>query len=532
VALAAIAAAAVALSGFVIWDRRPGSPAGPPAFAGCDSSLRVVTASSFAPVLDNLTPRLERGNDCVEVDVRIADGRSAASQVAELDADVWIPDDTSWAATAADDLLLEPGKAGSGTVIATSPIYMVTGPATARRLQAGGSWKALAELLTDARSGVRLVVSDPGASGDGLVAAGDVGEAVWIDEGMDASSLALATALRVTRTVPGREPAMPSKAGEVGLVPEHVLLAMPEQKSDLAVLTGSDYTGMLRFSWLPTAAALADRDRAAALRKLLRLLSGPGAVESLAAAGLRGPDVNSPPGPLSDRTLRLTAKPFEVLGPHHMDHVFATWYPADRRTNVLVVVDVSGSMAERAPDSKHSIIALVRQGCLRLSGLLPDDSQLGLWKFGSRLDRSRDYRLVLPPALLDDRHRQRLSEAVGNLTASPTGTGLYDTILAAYQAAQRAYRPGVLNQVLLFTDGRNEDDPGSISAKKLTTQLSRVADPRRPVQMVIAAFGPEAQAEELDKILAPVGGYVDSVYDAAGVEAAFVHVAAGGLSGH
>ena len=40
----------------------------------------------------------------------------------------------------------------------------------------------------------------------------------------------------------------------------------------------------------------------------------------------------------------MTEPAFPVLAPHHLDHVFATWYPADRRANILTVVDVSGSI--------------------------------------------------------------------------------------------------------------------------------------------------------------------------------------------
>ena len=67
--------------------------------------------------------------------------------------------------------------------------------------------------------------------------------------------------------------------------------------------------------------------------------------------------------------------------------------------------------------------------------------------------------------------RKALPGAVNKLDAIQTGTGLYDTILAAYKSVTASYRPGVPNQVLVFTDGRNEDDPGSITATQLAGQL-------------------------------------------------------------
>ncbi len=89
---------------------------------------------------------------------------------------------------------------------------------------------------------MRLAVRDPNGSGDGMVAAGSLGEAVWIKDGMDASSAALSAALRQTRTVPGTLPALPDRPGEVGLVPEYALLAAKRTAEDAAVLAGTDHT--------------------------------------------------------------------------------------------------------------------------------------------------------------------------------------------------------------------------------------------------------------------------------------------------
>jgi NDP-sugar pyrophosphorylase family protein len=45
-----------------------------------------------------------------------------------------------------------------------------------------------------------------------------------------------------------------------------------------------------------------------------------------------------------------------------MFHVLTTWHPDRRRANLLVVVDVSGSMADPAPGTKKPLISLVSQG--------------------------------------------------------------------------------------------------------------------------------------------------------------------------
>ena len=80
---------------------------------------------------------------------------------------------------------------------------------------------------------------------------------------------------------------------------------------------------------------------------------------------------------------------------HAMWHVLTTWAPAQRIANVLVVVDVSGSMGDplRArPSSDRPRSAGHRAGRRPATGA----SHLGLWQFGSRLAPPDDYRQLVP----------------------------------------------------------------------------------------------------------------------------------------
>jgi hypothetical protein len=494
--------------------------------AGVCGRLRVVTASSFAPALTAAAPGLERGGDCVRLEITTADGRTAAQKVAETGADVWIPDDGSWAGTAGAVPLAQAPAANAGAVLATSPFYMVAEKATGDRLtQAGGGWLGLAELVDERDA--RLVVRDPLGSGDGMVAAGAVAESVWLDKDMDASALWLARAQKNTRIVTGGEPALPTGADEVGVVPEYALLSSEASRTGMTLLPGTDHTAMLRYTWLPVATSAANPSRLSALDRLHRELTGPDAAAYLRAAGLRAPGATQAPGGVD--LPATAAAPFELLRPHHVDHVFATWYSGDRRTNLLVVVDVSGSMNAPTPGSKASRIELVRQGSRSLGGLLPDDARMALWEFGSEIDGKRDHRQLLGMAALDAGHRKALAGAVDRLAARETGTGLYDTVLAAYTSARDAYRPGVPNQVLVFTDGRNESDKTTITAAELSAALAKAADPKRPVLLSVVTFGEEKDAKVVEKALEPVDGYVDVLRDADEVAAVFIHVAAGGL---
>ncbi|GAA1873067.1 substrate-binding domain-containing protein [Asanoa iriomotensis] len=512
--------------------------------SSCGRKLKVVTASSFAPVLAGMAPKLTKSDECVRMDIVVADGRAAPDTVRQTGADVWIPDDTSWVGTAPDlDLArLGPentvGLGGAGTVVADSPIYMVTDAPTAAKLRAAGdSWLALANLL-DTDPAVRLAVRDPGTSGDGMVGAGSMAETVWEGQGMDASAQVLSRAYAKTRTVRGGGVALPDRRGEVGLVAEYALVPQLGRLGRTgAVLAGKDFRVALRYTWFPTNAALADDDRAGALDRLLDALGSPDGAAAIAAAGLRSPRSDEPdePPPGAEQLPALAAKQMPFLGAHHVDHVLATWYAEDRQTDLLVVVDVSGSMNDPAPGSDQSLIKLVAQGCEQLENLLPDDSRLGVWEFGTQLDPPRDYRELLPAESLTESHRKATVDTCRGLETHSNGTGLYETILAAYKNAQENARKDVPNRVLVFTDGRNEDRGSTLTLAALNAELKAAADEESPVSLSVVVFG-DAEATkqssaQLEEALEPAQGYVDTLSTANEVSAVFIHVAAGGLHG-
>lgn len=491
--------------------------------------VRVVTSSTFASVVERVSATMASGVPCLRADVRIADRQAALLEIQAARADVWIADDASLQAEA-PQLLADSREAGAGEVLATSPIYMVSDRATAQRINgAGGSWQGLARLVTRP-DGVRLTLRDPRQSVDGLIAAGDLGETVWQTDGMNASALSLSKAFSRTRTVVDADIALPAHSGEVGLVPEHALMRrLPGLRNDLVILTGSDQTALLRFAWLPTKRGMADSAVVARLRRLRAALTGPAGVDAVAAAGLRTPRGGPPPGDAAGRLPKVTAPAFQVLAPHHLDHVFATWYPSDRRANILIVVDVSGSMAARPPGARSPLIDVVRDACRTVAALLPDEAELGLWEFGTHLDGKRDYLELLPVAAMSPAHRKATGVAIDRVSVRRTGTGLYDTTLAAFKAMAARPRTGVPNHVLIFTDGRNEADPNSLTVRTLAAQLAELAGRGSPTNLTVLAFGTETDADQVAKAVKPVDGYVEVSRTDQDVAAAFVHLAAGGL---
>jgi hypothetical protein len=494
--------------------------------ATCTHNVTVVVAASFAPVLRRVAGSLATGPQCVAVRVITADGRLAAPAAAAVGADAWIPDDTSWA-TVLNPLDLPPHVVGH--VVATSPLYFVTSPDGPPLPASARSWLGLGRMLSTAGSPWHLVLADPASIGDGLAGAGGLAEAILGADGPLVSALDLFRVWR-TGTTTATRVALPTRADQVGIVPEYALLASG-RATDYAVIAPTDGTTLLNYTWYPTAAGLANPDKAAALDRLYHAFASSSATQALAAAGLRGPVWPSPPPPgaAPAEIPTISAAAMAAIPAHLAYHVLSTWHPELRRSNMLIVLDVSGSMNDPAPGTHTPKITLARQGITQVNALLPDSAELGLWQFGSQLAPPNDWQPLVRPASLDGPQRAAIISSANHLRARPTGTGLYDTILGAYRYQQAHYRLDMPNEVALFTDGVNEDDPDSISLAKLRAALA-ATDPRKRVQLSIFGIGP-AVPKSLESAVTPVGGQVDALTTPDQVIGAFVHAVSGALSG-
>jgi Bacterial extracellular solute-binding protein/von Willebrand factor type A domain len=498
-----------------------------PAATEC-TVLRIVVPASYEPALDAIGDDLAQGSTCLDLDITVADGRAAESVADREEAHVWIADDAAWLElheASGEYAATDESEDASNPTLATSPVLFVSRFDMAADVErAGGGWGGLATMI-DAGDPVQLVTADPATSGDGLVAVGGVGDAIWDSQGMDASALLLARAFQHHRTIHHLDDSS-LRPDEIALVPEHQLSGAALGANTVTV--PDDRTVLMRYSWHPTEVDQTDTELEAARTRLLELLTtGPSAGEALVAAHLRDARGRPPAagGIWAEGTLPQ-ANP--VMDAHRVSHVFATWYAEDRLADVLVVVDVSGSMAFPAPGGDRPLIDLVRDNVRQLAGQLPTDARLGVWGFGSQLDGQRDYVVLAPLRPLTSAHRDRLDVRLNDLVAQPTGTGLHDTVLAAYRSALASVRPGVRFDVMVFTDGLNQDDPGSVSAGRLRTVLARIADPEASVGLTLVKVG-GGSVGALERSLEPVGGEIVEIETTQDVVATFIHLAAGGL---
>ena len=140
-----------------------------------------------------------------------------------------------------------------------------------------------------------------------------------------------------------------------------------------------------------------------------------------------------------------------------------TWQSATTDFSLLAVFDVSGSMKEKVGGTTR--VAITQEAAGIALSALPKTTKLGLWFFSIGIGAGgADHKEVAPIGRLDDEgHRARVAAGAASLSKSVGGgTGLYDTIWAAYQTAKQNYDPDRVNAVVVLTDGRNED-PGGLS---------------------------------------------------------------------
>ena len=214
-----------------------------------------------------------------------------------------------------------------------------------------------------------------------------------------------------------------------------------------------------------------------------------------------------------------------------LDALLDQWARLNQSSRARVLVDVSDSMNTLVPNSGgRTRLQLTLDAAVRGLSLFKPFSELSTWVFSTNLDGDKDYREVVP---MSEVSAQLTNGSVDRLRAIRAvrngGTGLYDSVLAAYQRAREEWEPGKLNLVIVLTDGRN-DDPHGITRDALFRQLSALADPSRPVAIIGIGIGPDVDQDELTAITAVTGGKALVMPDPTKIAEVF-HGALAALSG-
>ena len=209
--------------------------------------------------------------------------------------------------------------------------------------------------------------------------------------------------------------------------------------------------------------------------------------------GFRPADLKAKPGGLVTTANGVDpALPTRVLGlpaPRVLAQVKKTWREDRKPANVLLVVDVSGSMndenrLERAKSGLHSF----------LRELSPRD-KVGMTIFSDQIQK------LVP---IGD-NRARIDGLVDRLIADG-GTAAYDATADGLEDVRKLKDRDRINAVVVLTDG--EDTDSDLSADEIVRRAGAQGDSRDQVRVFTIAYSAGAQgaAETLQKISKASGG--------------------------
>jgi Ca-activated chloride channel family protein len=498
---------------------------------------------------------------CVAIEVRTRAARETAQLLGAWPdttagslPDVWIPDSTLWLDLARRQ---EPARAlvpEPATTIATSPVVIATPRSRATKL--GWPDKSLSweDLLADQGSTTfwgdhgderhgpfQVVLTDPQASSASLTAmlaivaakirkpVEDLTAQRFHDDqsvqeivlGLERRSAAVPDSTESMLTdlrradsegrLPDYVSAVPMSENMVfaynhGVLAEGTTMAPTER---LVAIYPADGTVVQSVPFVPVGSGR-DPARAAAAKAFLEALLGESGQQAFVEAGLRTPGgLNQKLTLQAGFTPDLPSQTVGTTSPDATAAALELFHTIHKNATTLAVIDTSGSMqTEVAGSGGRTRLDVAVAALQRAYTLAAETSNLGLWQFSHRLDGDNDYRQLVPIGPLNQTvdggsRRNALIARSGELKTGGD-TGLYDTMLAAFRALTVAYTPGRPNQVVLLTDGTN-DDVGSISLDDLIATLHQEFNPERPVRLITIAYGNEADTQALQRISAVTG---------------------------
>jgi Ca-activated chloride channel family protein len=525
----------------------------------CTGQLKatVISAPGMQPILDGLARKWQdtqpavKGK-CASVDIEAKDSAVMAQTLGangdwdtKADGpapDVWVPDSSAWVRRASTAAIaermvpdLQPSIARTPAVIAMpKPMAEALGwPKTQFTWQdiinkfAGNpdGWKAYGKDWGPFKFGM----TDPLKSTSGLLALmavldGDDDGEVAPDEQNAVLKLKQVRSIYTGNT--DQIFADLSKADAQGADQAlHYVSAFPALEQDvlaynesnpkvpLVAVYPSNGSADADYPYLALDAPWANRDRQAVAKSFLGYLRGSEGRATFLSHGFR--DANRAPGKgltqINGFAAKLTTLPRAVLLADSVKQSMDTWTALTRPTNVLVVLDVSGSMNDPVPGTGRSKLALVKDAAKSAVSLFSDDTQAGLWVFSSKQDGTKPYRSLVSIGKVSDQvngksRKDAMLSAIDSLQATGA-TGLYDTIAAAQQAVADNFKDGSTNLVALMTDGKNEPDGGAgITLDQLKDKLGQnFADKAHRVPVVTVGYGADADFATLQTVSATTG---------------------------
>jgi len=204
------------------------------------------------------------------------------------------------------------------------------------------------------------------------------------------------------------------------------------------------------------------QDNKAAADRFMRYARSPEGRQAFLDAGFRDSNRNAGAtlSSASGFSRQIDTLPRPILLPDSVQQTQTTWTALTRPTNILLVLDVSGSMADKVPGSDKTRVEMVKEAARNALTLFSDDASVGLWIFSSKMSGDKDYKQLVPMGKLGEkitggRRADVLQQQIGTIQAGG-GTALLATTAAAHVEALNRYVHGAGYIVVVLADGANE----------------------------------------------------------------------------
>ncbi|MEO5663001.1 MAG: hypothetical protein ABIR39_06935 [Nocardioides sp.] len=501
------------------------------------TTVTMTVAPAMADLVDEAVDAMGESAQCIELEVTtatVAEVSAAQEEVDEGDEnvlpDLWVPDSPAW-----QTVLGDAGLTGKAIVpaLATTPVGL-----------ASGSTIRVPRTWLEALSSPRLVKNDPlenGASALAMVApfseaAEGVGDITTAQRSIVPVAQRFGAKVAAGRLRPVTIDTIPGGSKRLIPVTERDFLIAKRGNEALTWLEPATGVAVLDFPLVqPDAGAGGIGVGSGSLdvagrtgERLAKWFTTEEGLAAIAGDQLRAPDG----GPLPDDESVTTSKQLPSAEANQVRATMDSWFNLTVPSSILVVFEASDAMNDSVGGSTRLDIGI--GGALTALGALPDHARIGLWAFSTNQGGpGQDWRELAPLRRLDapigkgetqvDLLRQQVDVVPG---LAGGGTGLYDTVLAAYRLAAREYNPAYSNSVSVLTGGVN-DDPGSMTLAQLLSELETLHDPERPVRIIPVGIGAGADMSALGQIADATGG---QAFEADSPESMITVLASGLLS--
>jgi len=233
------------------------------------------------------------------------------------------------------------------------------------------------------------------------------------------------------------------------------------------------------------------------------------------AAGFRPAN---PAVPLGDPIIAANGvdpgQPATTLGvpdPAVLASIITRWGEQRKAAQVLVVIDVSGSMGEEGGNGQTKL-DLAKQAAVNALAQFGPNDLVGLRIFSTKLSPTEPSGyLDLVPIGPIGTNREQIAVKIRGLVPTQ-GTPLYTTAVASLDVVKKQYKPNLINAVVLLTDGQDDDrraDTLQATLTKLSADSEGGSD--KPVRLFTIGFGKDADQSTMRRLAeATSASYYDS----------------------